>query len=152
MRKLLLATIAVLAAAPVFGQDLIVSKTDGTTENLSLESLHKISFSEGKMVATSDKGASMSTYTLSAISMMQFTNSTDVDAVEIMDGRISYSTSSGMAYVSGSAGQTLVVYNLSGTAVLEQAVTADSESVDLSGLQKGVYLLKLGAKTIKIVR
>jgi len=152
MRKLLLATIAVLAAAPVFGQDIIVSKADGTTENLSLESLHKISFKEGKLVATSNEGTSLSTYTLTAISMLQFTNSTDVQAVEIMDGRISYSAASGMAYVSGSAGQTLTVYNLSGLAVLEQSIAGDSESVDLSSLQKGVYLLRLGAKTIKIIR
>lgn len=152
MKKLLLATIAVLAAAPVFGQDLIVSKTDGSQESIDLENLHKISFREGKMLATSNGGASMSTYTLSTISMMQFTNSTDVDAVEIMDGRISYSAAAGVAYVTGSAGQVLSVYNLSGSAVLNQPIGSDSESVDLTGLQKGVYLLKLGSKTIKIVR
>lgn len=152
MNKLLLATIAVLAAAPVFGQDLIVSKTDGTTASLDLEKIHKISFSEGNMVATSIEGTNLSTYTLSAISMLQFTNSTDVDAVEIMDGRISYSAVAGVAYVSGSAGQTFSVFNLSGSTLLTQPIESDSESVDLSALQSGVYLLRLGSKTIKIVR
>lgn len=152
MNKLLLATIAVLAAAPVFGQDLIVSKTDGTTASLDLEKIHKISFSEGNMVATSIEGTNLSTYTLSAISMLQFTNSTDVDAVEIMDGRISYSAAAGVAYVSGSAGQTFSVFNLSGSTLLTQPIESDSESVDLSALQSGVYLLRLGSKTIKIVR
>ncbi len=71
--------------------------------------------------------------------------------VKVMDGHIEYSSHDAIATVSESEGETVTIYNLSGKAVLEKKVDSDSVEISLSGLGKGVYLLRLGAKTAKIV-
>ncbi len=71
--------------------------------------------------------------------------------VKVMDGHIEYSAHDAVATVSESEGETVTIYNLSGKAVLEKKVDSDSVEISLSGLGKGVYLLRLGAKTAKIV-
>lgn len=71
--------------------------------------------------------------------------------VKVIDGHIEYSSHNASATVSGSEGETITIYNLSGKAVLEKKVDSDSIEISLSGLSKGVYLLRLGAKTAKIV-
>lgn len=71
--------------------------------------------------------------------------------VKVMDGHIEYSSHNSSATVTGSNGETVTIYNLSGKAVLEQAIESDSQEISLSGLGKGVFLLRLGSKTAKIV-
>lgn len=71
--------------------------------------------------------------------------------VKVLDGHIEYSSHNASATVSGSEGETVTIYNLSGKAVLEKKIDSDSLEISLSSLGKGVYLLRLGARTAKIV-
>lgn len=71
--------------------------------------------------------------------------------IKLLDGRIEYSSHNASATVSGSEGETVTIYNLSGKAVLEKKIDSDSLEISLSGLGKGVYLLRLGARTAKVV-
>lgn len=71
--------------------------------------------------------------------------------VKVLDGHIEYSSHKASATVSGSEGETVTIYNLSGKAVLEKKIDSDSLEISLSSLGKGVYLLRLGARTAKIV-
>ena len=58
----------------------------------------------------------------------------------------------GIIAVSGVAGNTAVVYDINGIAVLSQACTRDEEQLDLSGLADGLYIIKVIKSDAVIVK
>lgn len=152
MKRLLLVFVLLASvSAVVSAQSIKVNEKDGDSIELSLDGLRKLSFSDGNLVATFKDGTSES-YEMSDISGLSFDSETGVGTVSVMEGRMVYSASQGLAVVAGSEGSTFSVFNLSGNSVLQQKIGSDLETVDLSSLQKGVYLVRLGSKTVKIVR
>lgn len=150
MKKILLiALTASLFSLNADAQNLVIKSKDGSSKDLDLENLRKITFSKGNMVATyTDK--TYFEYAISTIGKLAFETGTGMNAIGIMDGHLAYSSQTGEAYVTGSKGSTLSVYNISGKVVLQKQISTDAESVDLSGLQDGFYLLKLNGITVKI--
>jgi len=60
------------------------------------------------------------------------------------------STENGKAVISGlSQGTSLAVYNLQGTAIYDQKATAETVSVNLPA--RGVYVVKVGAESVKVL-
>lgn len=133
------------------GQSLVINDKEGGTVELGLDKLRKITFKNGNLVATYQDGSTNS-YVLSAIEKMNFSNLTGVETVEVMVGHLAYSAQSGIAVVANSEGSKFSVYNLSGKVVLQKTIGSQIETIDLGELQKGLYLLRLDSKTIKIVR
>lgn len=152
MKKiLLLVFIFFLSVTSVMGQSLIINEKEGDTIELGLDKLRKITFKNGNLVATYQDGTTNS-YVLSAIEKMNFSNLTGLETTEVMEGHLAYSTESGIAVVTNSEGSKLSVYNLSGKVVMQKTIGSQIETIDLGELQKGLYLLRLDSKTIKIVR
>lgn len=152
MRKLLLLFVVLTMGTVVANaQSLVINKTEGNPVELNLDNLKKVSFSDGNLVATFNDGTNDS-YPLSEVSRLVFSGTTGVGVVEAMDGKLAYSAGRGLAVIANSQGSKLMVYNLSGSLVLQKVISSQVETVDLNGLQKGLYLLKLEGKTIKIVR
>lgn len=150
MKKILLLFVTgAMLSLPSVAQNLLINGKDGSTTDLNLENLRKITFSKGNMKASYSDGT-YSEYALSTIGKLAFETGTGMNAIGIMDGHLAYSSQTGDAYVTGSKGSTLSVYNISGRVVLKQAITTDAENIDLSGLQDGIYLLKLNGVTVKI--
>ena len=150
MKKILLLFVTgAMLSLPSVAQNLLINGKDGSTTDLNLENLRKITFSKGNMKASYSDGT-YSEYALSTIGKLAFETGTGLNSIEIMDGHLAYSSQTGDAYVTGSKGSTLSVYNISGRVVLKQAITTDAENIDLSGLQDGIYLLKLNGVTVKI--
>lgn len=152
MRKILLVILAVFLSAPVFSQEIIIGKADGSSQSLDLSNLKKVTFLEGYLVADYADGSSATKYLLSEISRLLFSNSTQVEPVEMMDGRIAYQAETGSACIIGSEGLVLSVYNISGRMVMQESITSSVQTVALDDLKSGIYLLRLGDRTIKIVR
>lgn len=146
-----MAVLAAMAFVPVSAQSILIQGKDGGTTELSIGELRKLSFEGSNMIATYNSG-NRDSYAMSAIGKLQFDGSLAVQPVSLMEDHISYSASIGQAQVLGSKGQNLSVYSVSGSKLLDLRIDSDEETVDLSGLQKGVYLLKLGSRTIKIAR
>jgi DNA-binding beta-propeller fold protein YncE len=152
MKKiLLLVFVFFLSVTSVMGQTLVINDKEGGTVELGLDKLRKITFKNGNLVATYQDGSTNS-YVLSAIDKMNFANLTGVETVEVMEGHLAYSAESGIAVVANSEGSKLSVYNLSGKVVFQKTIGSQIETIDLGELQKGLYLLRLDSKTIKIVR
>lgn len=152
MKKYLLALAAFLVmSANVDGQSIVINENEGSPVEISVDGLRSITFDEGRMVATYNDGTTES-YVMSEISRLDFEESSGVRMVSLMEGRVSYSASTGLLVVGNAEGSSLSVMDLGGTVVMEQELESPVETVDLSSLQKGVYLLRLDSKTIKIVR
>ena len=148
MKKALLTLLIASMAAPVFAQDMTIQKTDGSSETVSMEQLHKLTFPGTDMVVTREDGR-QSTYSISTISLLNFIGQTRVQTIKAIEGKLEYDNAT--AIVTDSKGQTLSVFNLSGKVVLEESIISDYQEIDLSSLTKGMYLLRLGNKTVKIV-
>lgn len=152
MKKILLSLLTVAAfTASATAQDLVIKGKDGSSIDLNLTDLRKITFSAGNMVTRYSDGT-YSEYALSTIGRLAFEETTGMSAIEIMDGHLAYSAQTGTALVTNSEGEVLIVYSISGKIALQKKITSEQETVDLSGLSNGIYLLKLNGVTIKIVK
>ena len=120
-----------LLAMPAFGQDLLIRDKDGNEQSLNLDNLRKLTFEQGNLVATLNDGSATS-YILSSISKMLFSDNTAVEGIAT-DGSLPVS-----------------VYDLSGRIVVKDNA-ASTESI-IEDLPKGIYLLRTGGKTIKIIK
>lgn len=131
MKKLLLIALVTLLAMPAFSQDLLIRDKDGNEQSLNLDNLRKLTFEQGNLVATLNDGSATS-YILSSISKMLFSDNTAVEGIAT-DGSLPVS-----------------VYDLSGRIVVKDNA-ASTESI-IEDLPKGIYLLRTGGKTIKIIK
>ena len=120
-----------LLAMPAFSQDLLIRDKDGNEQSLNLDNLRKLTFEKGNLVATLNDGSATS-YILSSISKMLFSDNTAVEGI-IADAVLPVS-----------------VYDLSGRVIVNDS-SASTESV-IGDLPKGIYLLRTGGKTIKIIK
>ena len=131
MKKLLLIALVTLLTMPAFGQDLLIRDKEGKEQSLNLGNLRKLTFEEGNLVATLYDGSATS-YLLSSISKMLFSDGTAVESV----------TTDNILPVS--------VYDLSGRVIVNDS-SASPETI-MEDLPKGIYLLRTGGKTIKLIK
>ena len=131
MKKLLLITLVTLLAMPAFSQDLLIRDKDGNEQSLNLDNLRKLTFEQGNLVATLNDGSATS-YILSSISKMLFSDNTAVEGI----------TADAVLPVS--------VYDLSGKVIVNSS-SASPEAV-MDDLPRGIYLLRTGGKTIKLIK
>jgi len=150
MNRLLLLIFSLLLWIPASAQDMTIENKDGQSTAVEMEQLRKLTFQDGNMTVTTENGQKTD-YNTADIERLKFGSATKVETVKAIDGKVEYSALSLTAVVHDSKGQTISIYNLSGKSVLEQKIVQDIQEISLSGLSKGVYLLKLGNRTVKIV-
>lgn len=133
------------------GQNLVVSDSNDSRIELKLDGLQEVSLSDSTLQVKYSDGNSQS-YTVSSVDNIKFEGPSGEDMVSAMDGKVVYDGNDGLLIVAGAKDKHLLVYSLGGTQVLDRKVESQIETVSLESLPKGVYLLKLDGKTIKIVR
>jgi len=133
MRRLLLLTLIAVLAVPVFGQNATVTGKDSLTQNLELDNLRKIAFKDGNVVTTYSDGSTKS-HKLSVNDKLQFTTPDKEDEAITEDEG------------------TYTIYDLSGRPVKTHTDRSCDQPFDLNDLGSGIYLLKTGNRTIKIVK
>ena len=93
MKKILLLFVTgAMLSLPSAAQNLLINGKDGSTTDLNLENLRKITFSKGNMKASYSDGT-YSEYALSTIGKLAFETGTGLNSIEIMDGHLAYSLS-----------------------------------------------------------
>ena len=123
-------------------------------ESVALSTLKKITFQSGKLMATQISGVQRS-YDLKTLNKMYFTaQPTAIEGVgSDASFALSYDAMAQVIRVSGaSAAMDLNIYSLSG-ALLRSATVGDGNStVGISSLSRGIYVVKVNARTLKISR
>ena len=76
--------------------------------------------------------------------MIEITELMDLDPLGV-----SISINQNVLHVSGAAGQTLQIYNVTGVCVMTAKIDGDEKHYDLN-LQKGCYIIKVGKVVRKI--
>lgn len=133
MKRLLTLTLSVLLAATAFSQDPAVTAQDSLTQSLELENLRKIAFREDSVVTTYSDGTTK-THKLLENEKLQFSLPDKTDK-GIADDEVTYT-----------------IYDLSGRPVKTHTDRNSDQPFDLNDLSSGIYLLKTGNRTIKIVK
>lgn len=133
MRRLYIFILTIILAVPVFGQNEFVSDKDSLTQNVELDNLRKIAFKDGNVVTTYSDGSTRS-HKLSGSDKLQFT-SPDKQDESITEDEGTYT-----------------IYDLSGRPVKTHTDRSCDQPFDLNDLTSGIYLLKTGNRTIKIVK
>lgn len=147
MKKVLILVAALLCAAPIVADEynyLTVTCTNAE-QSISLPTVQKITFADGNAVVTASDGQTY-IYPLTELQKMTFTaNPTAIKALPTQEKGLSYK--GGTLKVTGTG--VLRIYNSAG-ALLQIAHVKDAANINLSALPKGVYVVNMGQKTIKV--
>ena len=133
MKRFLILVLSVILTLPAYSQDANVAARDSLTRNLELDNLRKIAFKDGSVVTTYSDGTTRS-HKLSENEKLQFSLPDKTDE-GISDEDATYT-----------------IYDLSGRPVKTHMDKDSGQPFDLNDLSSGIYLLKTGNHTIKIVK
>ena len=151
MRKILLSlimtvTTCITASATDFYLWLI--QTSGDEQSWAVSDLQKITFSGSNVVITATDGSSK-TVAMNEVSKLNF--QTSPTAINSLQVESSVRFNGDNLQVSVSEGTAVDVYSPTGTLVGKGSVDATG-MVSLSNLPKGVYMVKVGGKTSKVLK
>jgi len=132
MRRLLLVVICALLTVPSFSQVATVASKDSLTQNVELDNLRKITIKDGSVVTTYSDGSTIS-HKMSGTEKIQFTTPEKEEGITATE-------------------DTYTIYDLSGRPVKTHTDKSCDMPFDLNDLPSGIYLLKTGNRTIKIVK
>lgn len=150
MRKIVLFAIALFATSSAFATDyyLYLDDTSGNETSWAVSGLQKLTFS-GSNVLIHQIGGTTSTYPMSGISRLHFeTTPTAISSIEAEGGTLFDGTS---LKVNAKSGSIVSIYSASGTLVSASIVGSDG-IVSIGSLPSGVYLVKTGNVTSKIMK
>lgn len=133
---LTLALATTLTAAAQSYDYLTFRTADGTEKSLASDGL-KITFADGTLTATT--GSETATFTLADLATMFFAESATGIANATANAAPTAQIIGGNLVVSGAAGQDVSVY------------TTDGRRTATSGLAAGLYLVRIGQTTLKVV-
>ena len=125
-------------------QYLTVTQTSGET-NFAVSSIQKITFDSTNMVLHLSDGTTQQ-LPLSGLTKMFFSDGQASIGSTTMQSKLQFSN--GILRADITAGETIAVYNMKGERVLS---ANESGTFDLSNFTTGVYIIKVGQETRKVV-
>ena len=147
MKKLFMSLVlafALSAAANAYNYLTIAS--DAVESSVALTQLEKITFSGTDLVVTSIDGTETRT-SLSTLKSLYFSDEPTAVRTVRQDG---LSFRNGHIVANGQG--VLSVYNANGSLVRQQSVSSSRSEVNIATLPAGIYIVRLGNQTIKIVK
>ncbi len=147
MKKILLSlflTLPITVVADTYNYLNLTSTS--TIQSVALKSVKKITFEGTNVVVTSTDGTT-TTAALSTLSSITFTDT----AVGVRGLRSSGSLQMESGRVVSNGSGQLQLFNSSGQLIRQQYVSGTRSELSLDGLPRGIYIARLGNKTIKVM-
>lgn len=147
MRKLLLSLLALFCSIIAKAEDksLIITFSDNTTQTFVLSALPQITMANNKM--TISASGTTAEYDLYKIKTFTFSGTTGIENIE---NNSSIITEGDRIIVEG-ANANVKIFSVDGkTATLKTTKLSNSTVIDISSLGRGVYIIKVNDKTLKI--
>ena len=121
----------------------------GKTKSYAINSLKKLTFSDGNMNVTSSSNATDS-YALTTMETMAFSSQpTGIGNISKDEG-IYYNSSSQCIYVKGCINKEMQIYAITGQMLNKTDIASNDATIDLPKLSQGLYIINIKGKTIKI--
>ena len=155
---LILILVAGMSVSEADAQNLVIKTNDGKETAKPLTSLKNVTFPDGNLLLTYKSGSTDS-YSISSISKLFFG-----DAVTGTDNYAPSETAEKLSvYPNPTAdiinirnapegSSTVRIYRMEGVMVLNEEVSPDCLSIDVSTLPKGCYLLTLNGQAFKFIK
>jgi hypothetical protein len=145
-----------IGVSEVNAQHLTVQMKDGTENSDLLSTIQKLSFSDGNLVLAYKSGSSESN-DLAAIQKLYFDNQTSVtESASNEDSKITiYPNPVGdvIRLMNLPNGTTPVfIYGVDSRLLLKVQASSGKESIDVSDLQSGLYLLIADGQAVKFIK
>lgn len=151
MKKILTMLLLFSASLPGMAQHMLIEKHNNNNEVIELENLKEITFS-GITVNIEQKDGTKSSNTMSAISSISFGDYTAIEQVKPNRGElVTYVTADEIA-INGKVGDAIIIFNVVGTQILSAHLDAECGKISIANLPKGIYIIKVGNRTAKIVK
>ena len=147
--KNLLAALLLMVSTIMMADDLnclTISYNSSSVEDIYLPTVQRITFEERYVVVTTTDGKY--SYPISALDKITFTEKTDATAIEALPEQAEDLTfKDGRLSIKGNG--LLRIYNTAGALVCIANVK-EGANVSLNNLPAGVYIVRMGDKTIKL--
>ena len=144
MKKVFSCFLMMLLVLPIFAADTIYVRQKGGDTQFEIGKIKEIIFPSGSVVVTMTDGSSK-TYSPSTFVSLRFNGSVNVGIENIEDG------ANGIVYdgvIVKSSQEGISIYSTDGSLIL----STDESSLEVQSLSNGVYIVKSGSLTSKIVK
>ena len=149
----ILAAWLLMVGATAFADDyayLSIVETGGQSE-VSINNIKNITFDDTNMLINLTDG-NQQKLPLSGLTKMFFSGeSTSIQSVAANGKQTSFALKDGVLHVAGAQGANITVFDVNGKAVRNVIATRAETEINLSGLTKGVYIVRVGDQTKKIL-
>lgn len=137
------------------GQTTVTVRTTGnTTQSHSFNQSGGIYFNNGQMEIRSDHNTSAATYATAEVKSLRFSGNSAIESAD-KPTHLKVSPNPAKETVTiegiGKEPQTLTLYTINGNKVMCRECT-DGSTLDISSLPQGIYIVKTGTNTAKIVK
>lgn len=147
MKRLVTLMIVLASVCMASAKSVVFTLSDGTLVYYLLggDTNPIMRFVDDKVVVNAD------TYEFSGIKNFYISNEDDPNAIENVLAKSSIKYDGNTLVVSAAKGKTVKVFAVNGTEVKAPISTAEGyAAVDMSGLQKGTYIISVGSSSIKV--
>ena len=147
MKKFTFSLLVLMASMGASAKSVVFTLTDDTKVYYLLSSAANpmLRFKDGKMTVENE------VYEFSMVKNFYISDEDDTNAIEQVLSKQNMTFKSNTVLIRSDAVKTLKVYTLDGVEVKVQVQkTDDVTSVDLNGLEKGVYLISTGNTSMKV--
>ena len=144
MKKVFSCFLMMLLVLPIFAADTIYVRQKGGDTQFEIGKIKEISFPSGSVVVTM-KDKNKKTYSASTFVSLRFNGNVNVGIEDIEDG------ANGIVYdgvIVKSSQEGISIYSTDGSLIL----STDESSLEVQSLSNGVYIVKSGSLTSKIVK
>ena len=146
----LLSLCGCLVCANAKKQYMTIEQKSGEKYSFLLDENPEISYSEGNLVVT---GNTVTSFAISSVKNYHFTETaSSVDTKKSNELRIINLDESTIEVQNANASAKVMLANANGAIVLESTTDADGSVIVVLPEQKGVYMLSVGAHSIKVIR
>lgn len=148
MKKLILILLTLLSTISLFADNksLIITFNDGTTQAFALAELPDILMENDKMIINA--GNTTIEYDLYKVKTFTFGIPSGIDNTTIQD----VLKNGNKLYIPGTNNK-IRIFSIDGKSVrLPNKLTAEANVLDLAPLPKGVYIINVNGKSVKIIK
>lgn len=132
-------------------QHMVVEMTDSNNQVVKFESLRQITFN-GTTVNIEQTNGTKSSASMGDIERIYFGDLSSIaDMPAHSENLVEYLTTDEIA-INSKAGSMVTIYNLTGTQLLTRRIDAEGETISISGLPQGIYIVKANGRTTKIIK
>ncbi len=151
MKKLLFIISFISLATAATAQHIVVKTVEGEDKVFTLKHLKQITF-DGTTVNIEQTDGTKSSASMGDIERIYFSDLSSIADINSQDDKLVDYISSDEISINSEAGSMIAIYSLTGVQLLTGRIGAQGETVSITSLPQGIYIVKANERTTKIIK